>query len=103
MFCGHGRDDFQHLFIDCVVARDTVQAMSEHKRPLLREAASFLRTATLADFLLETANMEGLHMRAVLSFSLAIWKTRRFYRVKKGAPALRLAASRVILELTLFK
>ena len=39
-------------------------------------------------------------MRAVLSFSLAIWKTRRFYRVKQSAPALRYAASRVILEMS---
>jgi len=100
MFCGHEREDFQHLFIDCVVARDAVAAMAEHKRPLFREAAAYLKNATLGDFQLEKKNMKVVHIRVVLSFSLAIWKTRRFYRVKVGSPALNQAHRRVLLELS---
>ena len=100
MFCGHDREDFQHLFIDCVVARDAVTAMAEHKRPLFRDAATYLKNATLGDFQLEKKNMKVMHIRVVLSFSLAIWKTRRFYRVAVGAPALNQAHRRVLLELT---
>ena len=100
MFCGHEREDFQHLFIDCVVAKDAIRAMSVHQKPLFRKAASFLGAAPLADFLLETENMEVMHMRVALCFSLAIWKTRRFYRVAIGAPSLRSAASRVLLEMS---
>ena len=44
--------------------------------------------------------MKVMHIRVVLSFSLAIWKTRRFYRVAVGAPALNQASRRVLLELT---
>ncbi|MGB1607434.1 MAG: ribonuclease H family protein, partial [Promethearchaeia archaeon] len=74
--------------------------MAEHKRPLFRDAATYLKNATLGDFQLEKKNMKVMHIRVVLSFSLAIWKTRRFYRVAVGAPALNQAHRRVLLELT---
>ena len=98
-FCGHYQEDFQHLFIDCVVARETIDAMRCHRSPLFREAAKFLASATLGDFLFETRGLKVTHMRFLLSFSLAVWKTRRFYRVALGAPPLHRAPSRVLLEL----
>ena len=87
-FCGADTEDYEHLFVNCEMARLTRVAVS-HRGPGTDAAKSmsFLRTATEADFRLETPGMEIGRIRALIAFSLAMWRTRHLV-AGKGAPSL---------------
>ena len=94
-FCGGPVEDLQHLLVDCVVARWTIDAMRAEAKVNLREAAGLLAEATVRHHRLEVPIDSADHFRALLCFSLAIWKTRRFFTSRSGPkPSKRAGAAR---------
>ena len=97
-FCGAEKEDDCHLFVDCKVAKDAIESLRQRRSPLSRKAAAFLATATVADHHLESPGLEVDEMRFLLCFSLAVWKTRRFFWRVGPRPTLAQGAARVALE-----
>ena len=99
MFCDSPVEDINHLFVECRVAKETIRLMHGHSSRVVREAGAFLASATIADHRFETKALDVQHMRALLCFSQAIWRTRRFYRDRTSAPSLERAPQRALMEL----
>ena len=97
-FCGAEREDDCHLFVECKVAKDAIASLRQRRSPLSRKAAAFLVTATVDDHHLESPGLEVEEMRFLLCFSLAVWKTRRFFWHEGPRPTLTQGAARVALE-----
>ena len=97
-FCGAEREDDCHLFVDCKVAKEAIASLRQRRRPLSRKAAAFLAKATVADHHLESPGLAVEDMRFLLCFSLAVWKTRRFFWHEGPRPTLTQGAARVVLE-----
>ena len=101
-FCGHPTEDLEHLLVDCVVARSAITSLRSSKRPRTRMAASFLVNAAISHHKLEEPVGSAGRLRALLCFSLAVWKTRRFFTSPTGPkPTIGQGAARVVLEFNL--
>ena len=96
-FCGHHEETCEHLFVHCPVARSAIAHMCFIFRGVKREAAEILSKATWRDHKLESKGLDVKALRALLCFSLAVWKTRRFY-TGNHKPSASAGAARISLE-----
>jgi len=92
------KEDDRHLFVECEVAKGAISVMQSQGRPLTRRAGEYLAGATVSDHHLESPNLSAEDMRFLLCFSLAVWKTRRFFWRDGPRPSLSHGVARVVLE-----
>ena len=96
-FCGHHEETCEHLFVHCPVALAALARMRATFSGVQSQAASFLSTASWCDHKLESKCLDLGSLRSLLCFSLAVWKTRRFF-TGSHKPSLQAGAKRIVLE-----
>ena len=95
VLCGHPLEDFSHLFCSCPVAVRAMRCLGQSPNQRSRRLAALLRGATERDHRMESL-MKSKRSVALLSFSLAVWRTRWRYQDYKDPPKLEVAAAKVV-------
>ena len=92
-FCGAEREDYQHMFVECDLANLTLNGIGRHcKGKVAGSQLGFLRSASEAHYRLEVEGTTQDQLRALASFSLAVWRTRRYF-AGGALPSLQQGAS----------